>query len=41
MMSEVGEAVNAALEQVTLAEICRRAALSKRSRNRQVPMYEI
>jgi Rrf2 family protein len=41
MMSEVGEAVNAALEQVTLAEICRRAALSQRSRSRQALMYEI
>jgi Rrf2 family protein len=41
MMTEVGEAVNAALDQTTLADICRRAAQSKRRRSMQVPMYEI
>jgi len=41
VMTEVGEAVNAALAQVTLAEICRRAAQSQRSRSMQALMYEI
>ncbi len=41
VMIAVGETMNAALEQITLAEICRRAAQSKRSRNMQALMYEI
>jgi hypothetical protein len=40
-MIEVGETVNAALEQITLAELCRRAAQSQRSRSMQALMYEI
>ena len=41
VMTEVGEALNAALNQITLAEICRRAAQSKRSRSAQALIYEI
>jgi Rrf2 family protein len=41
LMTEVGGAVNAALDQITLADICRRAAQSKHSRSRQALMYEI
>jgi Rrf2 family protein len=41
VMTEVGEAVNTALDQITLAEICRRAAQSQRSRSQQALMYEI
>ena len=41
MMIEVGETVNAALDQLTLAEICRRVAQSRRSRSMQALMYEI
>lgn len=41
VMIEVGETVNAALDQLTLAEICRRAAQSRRSRSMQALMYEI
>jgi len=41
VMIEMREAMNAALNQVTLAEICRRAAQSKRSRSMQALMYEI
>jgi Rrf2 family protein len=41
VMMEVGAAVNAALEQVTLAELSRRAALNRRSREVQALMYEI
>jgi Rrf2 family protein len=41
VMIEVGGAVNAALDQITLADICRRAAQSKRSRSMQALMYEI
>ena len=39
--TEVGAAVNAALDQITLVEICRRAAHSQRQRSAQVLMYEI
>lgn len=38
---DVGTAVNAALDRVTLAEMARRASLSRRSRNGQALMYEI
>ncbi len=41
MMIEVGAAVNAALDQITLAEICRRAAQSQRRRSVRALMYEI
>jgi DNA-binding IscR family transcriptional regulator len=41
VMADVGEALNAALDQITLAEICRRAAQSQRSRSMQALMYEI
>lgn len=41
VMVEVGSAVNAALEQVSLADMCRRAAQSRRSRQAQALMYEI
>jgi hypothetical protein len=41
VMIDVGVAVNAALEQVTLADMTRRAVLSRRSRDAQAPMYEI
>jgi Rrf2 family protein len=40
MMMEVGEAVTAVLAQITLAEICRRAAQSQRHGARAL-MYEI
>ena len=39
--TEVGAAVNAALDQITLVEICRRAAQSQRQRSAQALMYEI
>ena len=41
VMIDIGVAVNAALEQVTLADMTRRAVLSRRSRDAQAPMYEI
>ncbi|MBI3801956.1 MAG: Rrf2 family transcriptional regulator [Deltaproteobacteria bacterium] len=41
LMTEVGAAVNTALDQTTLADICRRAEQSKRSRHVRAPMYEI
>jgi len=41
VMIEVGETVNAVLDQLTLAEICRRVAQSQRSRSIQALMYEI
>ncbi|HEV8715083.1 MAG TPA: Rrf2 family transcriptional regulator [Candidatus Binatia bacterium] len=41
LMTEVGEAVNTALDQITLVDICRRAAQSKRSQSMQALMYEI
>ena len=41
VMVEVGDAVKAALEQISLADMCRRAAQSQRSRNMQALMYEI
>ena len=41
VMKEVGEAMTTALNQITLAEICRRAAQSKRTRSMQVLTYEI
>jgi Rrf2 family protein len=40
VMLEVGAGVNAVLEQITLADLCRRAAQSQR-RNAQTLMYEI
>ncbi|MBI3304310.1 MAG: Rrf2 family transcriptional regulator [Deltaproteobacteria bacterium] len=41
VMTEVGAAVTAALDQVTLAEICRRVAQSQRSRSMHALMYDI
>lgn len=41
VMVEVGSAVNAALEQISLADMCRRAAESRRARPAQALMYEI
>ena len=41
LMLEVGEAMNAALDHITLAEMCRRAEQSRRSRSAQALMYEI
>ena len=41
LMAEVGDAVNAALDRITLAEMSRRAVLSRRSRDAQALMYEI
>jgi Rrf2 family protein len=41
VLLDVGSAVNATLDRVTLAEMTRRASLSRRSRNAQAPMYEI
>jgi Rrf2 family protein len=42
LMLEVGDAVNAALDRITLAEMCRRAEQSRRSRRAaQALMYEI
>jgi Rrf2 family protein len=41
LMVEVGGAVNAALDQITLADIGRRAAQSKRTRGVRPLMYEI
>jgi Rrf2 family protein len=41
VMMEVGEAVNGVLDQITLAEICRRAAQSQRDRGVQALMYDI
>jgi Rrf2 family protein len=41
VMLEVGQAVNAALDQVTLAEICQRAAQSHRRRSMQALTYDI
>jgi DNA-binding IscR family transcriptional regulator len=40
-MLEVGDAVKAVLDHVTLAEMCRRAEQSRRSRSAQALMYEI
>jgi Rrf2 family protein len=40
-MMGIGAAVNAALEQITLAELSRRATMSRRSRDLQALMYEI
>jgi hypothetical protein len=39
-MSEVGTAVTAAFDQMTLADLCRRAAQSRRG-GLHAPMYEI
>lgn len=39
--TEVGAAMNTALDQITLAEICRRVAQSQRQRNAQALIYEI
>lgn len=39
-MTEVGEGVSAVLDRITLADLCRRAALSQR-RSPRVLMYEI
>jgi len=41
VMVEVGVTVNAALDKITLLEICRGAARSRRNRNAQALMYEI
>jgi Rrf2 family protein len=41
MMLEIGAAVSAVLEQITLADMCRRAEHSRRSRQAQALMYEI
>jgi Rrf2 family cysteine metabolism transcriptional repressor len=41
VMVDVGATVNAALERVTLADMARRASLSRRSRNGHALMYEI
>lgn len=41
LMLEVGDNVKAVLEHVTLAEMCRRAEESRRSRSAQALMYEI
>lgn len=41
LMIEVGDVVNAALDRITLADMSRRAAQSRRSRSAQVLMYEI
>jgi Rrf2 family protein len=41
LMVEVGDAVNAAFDRITLAEMSRRAVQSRRSRGAQVLMYEI
>jgi Rrf2 family protein len=41
LMLEVGDAVKAVLDHVTLAEMCRRAEESRRSQSTQALMYEI
>lgn len=41
VMMEVGTAVNAALDRISLADLCQRAAQSRRSRQAQALMYEI
>jgi Rrf2 family protein len=41
VMREVGEGISAVFEQVTLADICRRAAQQRRHRSAQPLMYDI
>lgn len=41
VVADVGAALSTALDQITLAEICRRAAQSQRSRSMQALVYEI
>lgn len=41
LMLEVGDAVKAVLDHVTLADMCRQAEQSRRSRSAQALMYEI
>ena len=40
-MLEIGSAVNAALDQISLVEMCRRAAQSRRSRSAPALTYDI